>query len=361
MKRKSKGETIELLYTNPKEINKKTKSKNVGETNSRPQKNNSNATINLDNEIIIGLTPKKVENKKQNNKTKGRTKTVGADASVRPQKNNKTNSKKQRKNKSTNRVSSISGNNKKKKQSKKKKIGLKIFKWTSILILITTAIIFFMMSSVFNIKGIVVSNNNKISSEEIIKLSGLTTGINMFKTSNNAIRNSIKTNPYIENVKIKRDVRGTVELEVEERIATYMLKFANAYVYLNNQGYMLEITDTPLELPMIIGFETPAESIKEGNRLIVEDLKKLEDVIKIIESAKNNSLANIITEVNIADSTNYILTIASESKTVQFGDISNINVKLLKIEALIEQEKGVAGEIYFQDSEKTVFREEVKR
>ena len=347
MKRKSKGETIELLYTKPEKTNKqiktrktKTKKKNVGATNSHTKKNNINTTINLDNEIIIGLTPKKVENKR---------------------KNNKTNSKKQRKNKSINQVRATSKNNKNKKQSKKKKVGLQIFKWTSILVLITTAIIFFMMSSVFNIKAIIVSNNNKISSEEIIKLSGLTTGINMFKISNNSIRNGLKVNPYIQDVRIRRDITGTVEIEVEERVPTYMLKFANAYVYINNQGYMLEITETPLELPTITGFETPAESIKEGNRLIVEDLEKLEDVIKIIESAKNNSLANIITEVNIADSKNYILTIASELKTVQFGDMSNVNVKLLKIEALIEQEKGIEGEIYFQDSEKTVFREEVKR
>lgn len=363
MKRKSKGETIELLYTKPEEKNKKTKSKNtktnrksVGEATSRPKKNNTN-TINLDNEIIIGLTPKKVESKKHNNKTKGKTKPVGADASVRLQKNNTTNSKKP--SKSTKKVSSTSG--KHKKQLKKRKIGLKIFKWTSILVLIITATIFFMMSSVFNIKEIVVSNNNKISSEEIIRLSGLTTGINMFKTSNKAVRNGIKANPYIENVRIKKDVTGTVELEIEERVPTYMLKFANAYVYINNQGYMMEITEKPLELPTITGFETPAETIKEGNRLIVEDLKKLEDVIRIIESSKSNSLENIITEVNIADSTNYILTIASELKTVQFGDISNVNVKLLKIEALIEQEKGIEGEIYFQNSEKTVFREEVKR
>ena len=360
MKRKSKGETIELLYTKTEEKNKKAKSKktktnknNVRAASSRPKKNNN--TINLDNEIIIGLTPKKVESKKNNNKRKN----VGADASIRSKKNNRTNSKKQSKRKGIKKVSSASGKNK--KNSKKRMIGLKIFKWTSILVLIVTAIVFFMMSSVFNIKEIVVSNNKKISSEEIIRLSGLTTGINMFKTPNKSVRNGIKANPYIENVIIKKDVTGKVELEIEERVPTYMLKFANAYVYINNQGYMMEITEMPLELPTITGFETPAESIKEGNRLITEDLKKLEDVIRIIESSKNNSLANMITEVNIADSTNYILTIASESKTVQFGDISNVNVKLLKIEALIELEKDVPGEIYFQDSEKTVFSEEVKR
>ena len=358
MKRKSKGETIELLYTKTEEKNKKSKSKksktnkkNVRAASSRPKKNDNN-TINLDNEIIIGLTPKKVESKKGNNKTK----TVGQSDSVRPKKNNRTNSKKQSKSK-IKKGKSSSGKNK----SKKKKIGLKIFKWTSILVLITTAVIFFMMSSVFNIKEIIVSNNSKISSEEIMELSKLKTGINMFKTSNKSVRNGIKENPYIENVRIKKDVTGRVELEVEERVPTYMLKFANAYVYINNQGYMLEITETPLQLPIITGFETPTETIKEGNRLIIEDLKKLEDVIRIIESSKNNSLANMITEVNIEDSTNYILTIASESKTVQFGDISNVNVKLLKIEALIELEKGIPGEIYFQDSEKTVFSEEVKR
>lgn len=361
MKRKAKGEKIELLYTKTEEKNKKVKNKktkttrnNVRAASSRPQKNDNN-TINLDNEIIIGLTPKKVESKKTNDKAKA----VKGGASVRSQKNNRTGSKKQAKSKNVKKVGSSSVKNK--KQSKKTKIGLKIFKWTSILGLIITAVIIFMMSSLFNINEITVSNNNKISSEEVIRLSGLTTGINMFKTSNKSIRNAVKTNPYIENVKIKRNINGTIELIIEERVPTYMLKFANAYVYINNQGYMLEITDVPLELPIITGFETPTESIKNGNRLIVEDLKKLEDVIKIIESAKNNSLANIITEVNIADSTNYILTITSEAKTVHFGDMSNVNVKLLKIEALIEQEKGIAGEIYFQDSEKTVFREEVKR
>ena len=359
MKKRAKGEKIELLYTNPKEVNNKrnktSKKKKGNVTKGGSNKNNNAKTINLDNEIIIGLTPKKEESKKKNTKTKR----VRMDGSTRPQNNNKTTSKKQAKNSGTKEVKASSDKNK--KQSKKKKIGVQIFKWTSIFIFVTVAIIIFLMSSVFNIKNIVITNNNKISSEQIVKLSGLSTGINMFKVSNKSIRNGIKMNPYIENVKIKRNINGTIELEIEERIATYMLKFANAYVYINNQGYILEITETPLELPQITGFETPSELIEEGKRLTIEDLKKLEDVIKIIETAKNTSLVNQITEINISDSKNYILTITNESKTVEFGDITNVNIKLLKIEAVIEQEKGVAGEIYFQDSEKTVFKEETKR
>ena len=218
-----------------------------------------------------------------------------------------------------------------------------------------------MMSSIFNIKKIYVVNNNRISSEEIINLSPLKVGENMFKITNTTVENAIKTNPYIEQVKIKRNINGNVTLEIKERVSTYMLQFANAYVYINNQGYMLEVSDKPLKVPKITGFETPNEAIEAGNRLIVEDLEKLDDIIKIVEAAKKNSLAEKITEINISDSTNYILKIKSEGKIVQFGDITNINTKILKIEEILEQEKGIEGEIYFQDSEKTVFREEVKR
>ena len=115
MKRKAKGEKIELLYTKTEEKNKKAKNKktkiarkNVRAASSRPQKNDNN-TISLDNEIIIGLTPRKVESKKTNNKAK----TVKGDASVRSQKNNRTGSKKQAKSKSVKKVGSSSGKNKK--------------------------------------------------------------------------------------------------------------------------------------------------------------------------------------------------------------------------------------------------------
>ena len=216
-----------------------------------------------------------------------------------------------------------------------------------------------MLSSVFNITNITVTNNNKISEQEIISLSGLTKNENMFKVLNKKVEESIEQNPYIENVKITKTISGTVNLEVTERIATYMLKFANGYVYINNQGYMLEISQEPLELPIISGFKTPTENIKEGNRLVVEDLKELENVIKIMETAKTTSVGAIIAEIDISDPTNYKIIIPSENKTVEFGDLTNINVKILKIEYIIEQEKGKQGEIYFQGAEKAVFREKV--
>ncbi len=328
--KKSKGQTVDLLYKSkekPKKQNKKTKNK---------KQKSDNEVINLDNEIIIGMTlkeePKKTKKKKEQPKTK---------------------IKKTKKN--TNKVQKT----KKRHKTKKKNIKLKIVKWIFLLALLATAIILFLLSSVFNITDIVVENNKKISEQEIVNLSGLVKNENMFKTTNKKIKEGIKQNPYIEDVVITRELSGKVKLKVIERTPTYMIKFANGYAYINNQGYILEISEEALHLPIITGFKTSSEEIKAGNRLEVDDLKELENVIKIMETAKNTSIADIITEIDISNSNNYKLVIASEGKTVQFGDLNNINVKILKIEYILEQEKGREGEIYFQNTEKAVFREKV--
>lgn len=328
--KKSKGQTVDLLYKSkekPKKQNKKTKNK---------KQKSDNEVINLDNEIIIGMTlkeePKKTKKKKEQPKTK---------------------IKKTKKN--TNKIQKT----KKRPKTKKKNIKLKIVKWIFLLALLATAIILFLLSSVFNITDIVVENNKKISEQEIVNLSGLVKNENMFKTTNKKIKEGIKQNPYIEDVVITRELSGKVKLKVIERTPTYMIKFANGYAYINNQGYILEISEEALQLPIITGFKTLSEEIKAGNRLVVDDLKELENVIKIMETAKNTSIADIITEIDISNSNNYKLVIASEGKTVQFGDLNNINVKILKIEYILEQEKGREGEIYFQNTEKAVFREKV--
>lgn len=328
--KKSKGQTVDLLYKSkekPKKQNKKTKNK---------KQKSDNEVINLDNEIIIGMTlkeePKKTKKKKEQPKTK---------------------IKKTKKN--TNKIQKT----KKRPKTKKKNIKLKIVKWIFLLALLATAIILFLLSSVFNITYIVVENNKKISEQEIVNLSGLVKNENMFKTTNKKIKEGIKQNPYIEDVVITRELSGKVKLKVIERTPTYMIKFANGYAYINNQGYILEISEEALQLPIITGFKTSSEEIKAGNRLVVDDLKELENVIKIMETAKNTSIADIITEIDISNSNNYKLVIASEGKTVQFGDLNNINVKILKIEYILEQEKGREGEIYFQNTEKAVFREKV--
>ena len=67
-----------------------------------------------------------------------------------------------------------------------------------------------------------------------------------------------------------------------------MLALENQYAYINNQGYILEISDVKIEVPTITGYVT--ENLEEGKRLIEADLEKLDTVIQIIKTAGEKEL-----------------------------------------------------------------------
>ena len=251
-------------------------------------------------------------------------------------------------------------NRSKKKQSKKKNIKLRRIVAVIIsVILLAGIVVLILMSGLFSIKKITVINNLHISKERIMADSNIKTGDNLFRTLKSSIKSGVKSNPYIEDVKIKKKLNGEIILDVQERTPTFMLQGENSYWYINNQGYILENTNVTLSAPIITGYAT--KDIKLGNRLEKQDLKRLDIVIQIMESAKSNGLSDKIYSIDISDANNYILDIPSESKMVHFGDGTNINVKMLWILDLIEREKGIAGDIMLNVSniKKVYFRERV--
>lgn len=244
---------------------------------------------------------------------------------------------------------------KKQNLSKKKKNRLKILKWTSLCVLSVGGITLFLLSDIFNIKEIKVTNNSKISAQEIRDLSTIKVNENMFKFFKLSVEEKIKQNPYIETVDVDRNLNGIIEIEVTERVATYMLLLENQYVYINNQGYILEISDIKLELPVITGYVT--ESLEAGKRLEEEDLKKLDTIIQIIKTSKEKGLENQIINIDMSDEKDFLLTFENENKLVHFGDSSNINDKFIMLKAVLADNVGQKGEIFVKDLNKVFFRE----
>lgn len=325
------------------DLNYKKNTKNKVNKNAKSNKiTNPNKESNLfdfDKEIVIGM-PKIPETKQQKNKRK-----------------NKNISNNKKKPAVTKKIS--------KKQEmaiKKRKLILKIIRTIVLIGILIGTLIYILLSPLFNIKDVTVTGNNKLSRKEIISLSEIRTEENIFKTSKNDIKNKIKTNPYVENVKIRRKLPDKVEIIVVERVATYMLPFANSYVYINNQGYMLEITSQKANLPIITGFSTPEENLHEGERLLSEDLVKLGEVLQIIESANANGIQELITKIDISNRQDYTIMLEKEKKLVHMGDVSNLSTKMSYINKIIQDEAGIEGEIFVNTdltNKGAVFREKV--
>lgn len=235
---------------------------------------------------------------------------------------------------------------KNKKDNKKKRTmtkGAKVL-FSVIVAIVLLALLF--SSPLFNIKTIEVEGNSKVSDEKMISISSIQFHTNIFSMKKREAIEKIKTNPYIEDVKIARKLPSTVKIDVIEREPRYMLQFADSYVYINNQGYMLEISNEALEVPILIGFTTDLSNIKAGNRINVEDLEKMNMVIKIFETVKSNDMGHLVSKIDISNEKNYTIILESEGKKVYLGDCSDLNTRILYLKAILEKSAGRSGEIF---------------
>ena len=232
---------------------------------------------------------------------------------------------------------------KRKKKIKRIKFFLKLILFVG---LASGTIIFALTSPIFNIKDIKVMNNNQVSSDTIISLSELKQDENIFKFYKNNVINKIKENPYIENVKIQRKIPNKIEIEVKERVAKYSVDYMGKYAYINTQGYILEIAEESKDMTIIQGITTAEDEVVPGKRLNNDDLNKLEDVIKILDSANENGLEGKVTSIDISNKNEYSIYIEKENKKFNLGDSTNLSNKMLYVISIIEAEKGKQGDIF---------------
>ena len=333
---------------NKKKNNKKVK-KNLDIIDNDNNEIEADDRINLDDEIVIGLKrlpDPRVKKKSKNENTKKEI-----------EKKSKYDSEDEEEYKITDL----------KKYSEVKEFIRKIIKKLSIFIfllfLLIGGIIAFMLSPIFNIKGVEVRNNGLFTKEQIILMSDIPTNENILKISKIKIKNNLLSNPYIENVTIKTDIFSKkVIINVEEREATFMLELGNSYAFINNQGYILEITEAKLDVPVLQGYKTEIENIKPGNRLNEEDLKRLGVVLKILEVASNNGIGSLVTAVNISNMNGFDIILETEDKIVHLGDCSDLSNKMLYVKEMLQREQGIEGEFFLNmdlNKGKPFFREKV--
>lgn len=344
MKKKPKKTTKNLYdfdYESKKEKKIKKKKADKKSASKAEQSGQAEKKKKYEDEIIIGVT-RLPDRKEIHNKKEKKAKTTIIPKKTIP------------KNKKTKEIKNTKPNNAK---PKSKKIKMLII---SILVLI--AIIAAMLSPLFNIKNIQVVGNIILSSEEIISLSGIKTEENMFKVMKLKTIDRIKENAYINEVAIHKKLPNTIEIQVKERKPSFMLEYGNGYVYLSNQGYMLEISSIKKDIPTILGTTTSKENYKPGNRLNKDDLEKLGTVIKIMAVAKTHNIENLITTIDISNSDNYTLRLEQEKKTVYLGDCSYLETRMSSLMSILENEKDIEGEIFINmniNTRKPYFRESI--
>lgn len=240
----------------------------------------------------------------------------------------------------------------KERRMKKFRIIKLILKVLVLITLLIGLLVYALTSPIFNITEIDVIGNKKFEADEYLSLSELNINENIFNFSKSKSISKIKSNAYVDNVIIKRKLPSKIEIIIEERTPTYLIPLEdNQFAYINNQGYILEISYEKLPLTIITGISTIRENIIEGKRLEDDDLERLQNVIQIKDAMNNIETNKELSSINITNKSNYILIFEKEGKEVQLGNMNNLSSKMLYMKYILNEEGEVPGTIYLNQEQ----------
>ena len=201
-----------------------------------------------------------------------------------------------------------------KKSKKKVKRHLKI---KSFLILISIVLVIFFLGYYvvsLPIKNIYIKGNDKISDYDILVATGLKDYPPMFKYSKKSLASKLLAIPNIANVKIQKDLKGTIILEVEEARILFFNRNDKKYVLENHKT----LDNSKENVPFLINYVP--DTIY--NRLI-DSMKDL----------STNTLA-LISEIEYSPSKSGDVTIDDTRFLLRMNDGNNVYINLINIKRL---------------------------
>ncbi|MGI6722417.1 MAG: cell division protein FtsQ/DivIB [Anaerovoracaceae bacterium] len=171
------------------------------------------------------------------------------------------------------------------KKHRKKKHG---FLWFCIIIALLVAGIIFLNSSYFAIDKITVKGNENYSANDIVKMSGVEFGTNIFHVFGHTVEKNLKKNSYVKSAGIERKLPGELVIRLKEREPVAYLPYGSQYAVIDEKGYVINVTGTRPELTEISGMKI--KSMTPGTRIEADQTRQLEKAISIIQLMKKGDL-----------------------------------------------------------------------
>ncbi len=186
----------------------------------------------------------------------------------------------------------------------------------TLLLMITIGMYTLLNSELFETKNIEIVGNTVLSDDEIIKKLDIKVDKNIFMYNTNKMINKLNDNPYIEDVKIKRNIPSGLKVTIKEKEIYAILRDGKDYCYIDNQANFIEqIKD--IEKDDIV--KVDVSYIIEDNKVKFKDKEEKDTLIKLLDAIKECNLSKKINEINF-----------EKSDIINIYTNDNIQIKLNK-------------------------------
>lgn len=240
---------------------------------------------------------------------------------------------------------------------KKKRNYKKLF-FTFLLFISVIAVALF--TPIFNIDLIEVVGNEKFTNDEVINMSGIYVGQNLFKVNYFKAKDSISANQYIEKVKISRHYPNKVRITIEERKPAAYFQFLGSYLLVNKNGIVLDVLNSlnGLKIPSILGIKFKDYKLGDVLNVSTEDKPKFEVVVQYLNELVNTNNLHLINKFDINDYNKIVVWAYNEKFQINLADSQKVQYKVSFLSEILQREKDEKGNwvIDFSTPNKPTFK-----
>ena len=183
---------------------------------------------------------------------------------------------------------------------------------------------------VFTVRDVRIVGNDRIPASEIIRLSGVRTGMPLLSLSGETVEQRLKQNPTLKFRYMEKQMPGTVILAVKEREACCWMTWNGILYTMDKQRMVLYETEDlsvrPSELVKVDGLEIRSTAIV-GQTLMLDRPEQQEIYSNLFLEMKVLGCTELIEEADLSNISSLLLT-TRDGFTVSLGDAGNIHAKL---------------------------------
>ena len=249
------------------------------------------------------------------------------------------------------------------RKARRSKRLLLIFYLVTFLIAIGAAVVL-SITVLFRIDTIQVTGQSRYTEQEIVQMSGIKVGENLFLADTATAKQQIEEKlPYIGRAKVSRRLPAKILITVEEAEISGAVEYGGGYAIVSPEGKVLEITSAiPEGYSLIEGLDLKSADL--GKKIVYEDPEKQEMFTELAQSLAEHGIAPI-TRMDLTNL--YDIVVEYDGRiTMEFGLPSDIDFKVRFAKTILSEPdmaeaQGVLNLADCREEDRAYFEENASR
>lgn len=218
-------------------------------------------------------------------------------------------------------------------------------RWVILILAVLVAVGGLVYGAVFQVREISVQGISALAEDEVIRLSGITLGMNTFAIDDNQVEKNIESNRYLSFVCVDKQLPDKVVIQVKERVPAAAVKYCGILYTMDNRGMVLEESlNTKADTGLLLVNGLDIHNCRVGTALGLNDSKQMLTLTEILIELKVMSGLTQMKELDLSNMDNLFM-VSRDGFTVRLGPADSLHARLRSMLITLEhlRQEGYVG------------------